>query len=562
MATFAGYLFHSPVIAKSGIEITAPHELAPWGGWLASEQISGAKNDTQPIDEPANSKAGLIGDMFGFADWYDRIHVSPLAIDVGSVVSLQETVITVWNAYVTSKTLQSILASNAEGISLIQPGTPPLVYPPLKQNFYTVRVSTDGPATIDAAYAFNFQDSETLITTIVGSRITPWLWRPDWANPMLERLEWLTDTKTAYDGTEQRIQLREYPRRAFEFSILVSGRARRLLDSAIYGWGAREWALPVWPDGTLLESSLSVGATSIPVDTANRDYHTGGLVMLLSENDLTYEVAEIDTVSASSISLARPLTLAWPAGDTIVYPVRAARLKSRHGFKRFDFDSLYGTVQMEVNDSNAWPEESGGTTYRGYPVLGEKPNWIEDIDQEFIRKLAELDFATGDRAYRDESDAPEIIQSHRWLIDGRAALGAFRSWLYSRAGKFGAIWVPTWSDDIKIVATVGPTATQIDIENIDYTKRIAAGVARNDLRIEMIDGSIYFARIIGAAEVSTAIERLTIEAAIGVEIVPANVRVVSYLALMRLDSDGVELAWFTGDIAECAHPMRAIKHDV
>ena len=556
-----GQLLISPEILKSGNVLSTVPPSAPWSGSLPSNlSAAGAETDTQPVDEPAETRGGTEQRMFGFLDYYERIHISSRSFDVGNLVSLQAQQFKVWNAYLVPKTLTSIDQTNNEGINLLQPSPAPLVYLPLKENTYTLQISTEGPATIDANYQFNFTDANDPTISVFGNRITAWTWLPDWSNPMLERLEWATDVMTAYDGTEQRIQLRGSPRRTFEFSFSASGQQRRRLDAAIYDWGARVWAVPVWPDGERLSTTRTAGSLTIPVTTANRDYHAGGLVMLLNE-DGGYEVTEIDTISSTTLTLLRPLNNTWLAGSCMVYPVRSARLPQSHGFSRFTGDFAYGRVRMDAVDINEWPT-ANETLYRSYPPLTEKPNWTRDIDLTFERKLATLDFGTGERVVVDESDEPNIVSDFGWFLESRPRIAAFRSWLYSRAGKFRAFWVPSWIDDITVVSIIGAQASSIEVEHFNYTRHLVGSLHRKDIRIELKSGAVFYRRITGSEEVSATVERLSIDSALGQQVLPSDVALVSFMTLSRLDSDGVEINYFTGDSAQAAHPIRAIGHAI
>jgi hypothetical protein len=555
-----GYLTPSPEYVKHGsVAITTARTLAPWAGHMVSTSQAGSRTDTQPVTEPAEARVGHNQPMFGFADWYNRIHLSKYAVDVGSVVNPLTENVVVWNAWLVPRTLLAVTPSNADGIDLTQPGATPFGFEPLRERTYAFYIDTEGPAVIDASYLFDF-DVVNLTLPITGQRIVAWVWRPDWSQTLIERLEWKTDVLTAYDGTEQRIKLREYPRRTFEFAFAATGRQRRRLDSMLYGWGARQWALPIWPDGEQLSAQVAIGATQVMCTTATRDYYVGGLMIFLGD-DGSYEAVEIDEVQADRLILARATEKLWPALTTMIFPARLARLPATHGFSRFTHDAVYGPVRMEVDENSAWTAASE-TTYRGRPVLTEKPNWIEDISVEYLRKLASLDYGTGPAVYHDESGVPEIRQTHRWFLDGRAEIAAFRAWLYARAGKYGALWVPTWADDMILADTIGAAATTVDIENIDYHQRIDAGENRQDIRIELRSGAVHYRRITAAQHISDQVERLTIDSALGVQVTPADVVAISYMALCRLDTDGVEISYFSGETAEAAHSVRAIGHDV
>lgn len=553
-----GYLTPSPEYIKGGqVSITTERAVPPWAGYLGAAPLAGARTDTQPVNEPGIAKIGSDQPMFGMADWYNRIHFTPQAVDVGDIVGDTQQDVVVWNAYLSARTLQAIIPSGNTGITLSTPGSVPFVFEPLRERTYGLLIDIDGPAVIDAAYLFDF-DVVNMVLNVDGRRIVAWTWRPDWSQPMIERLEWMTNVLTAYDGTEQRIKLRGYPRRAFEFSFSAQGKQRRRLDSALYGWGTQNWALPIWPDGTQLTADVAIGANEIMVSTATRDYTAGGLAMLLSDDGSAHEAVSINSVLSDRITLVRPTVGAWPAAQTMLYPARIARLPAEHGVSRFTSDIVFGKARFEVSDNCDWPAASE-TTYLGMPVMTDKPNWIEDINSDFVRKLAVLDFGNGVRAFHDESGTPEILQTHRWLLSGRTALGNFRSWLYSRAGKYTAAWVPSWSDDIVLASMIGSASVLMNIEHIDYVRRINTGVHRKDIRIQLASGAVHYRRITAAIEIDANTERLTIDSALGVDVQPSDVVSISFMALCRMDADGVEISWFTGDAAEAAHPMRGIK---
>lgn len=555
-----GYLFPGPQIARFGAwSVTSPQPLPPWKGNLPTVPRFAPATNTQPIDELDEPRSGQVIQAFGFGHWYERAHLFPRQIALGNLVSTQTRQIKVWNAYTTAKTLDSVLGANTTGLTLSEPGATPLQYAPLQERDYVLQISTEGAADVDASYAFAF-GAEVLTLEVTGSRVIAWTFRPNWSEPVVERLQWATDVLTSYDGTEQRIRLRQYPRRTFEFAFAVDGAQRRKMETALYGWGARAWALPVWHDGQALTSTALAGAQSLTIDTTNRDYRVGGLLMLLAE-DGTSEVHEIEGIAGSTVTIPGALAQTWPAGYGQVFPARLARLPESLAFSRFTYDMAYGRARFETTDASDWTPAVAATTYLGYPVMTEPPNWVEDVGVEFQRKLQTLDYG-GARRYLDESGVPSILQTHRWMMSTKAELAAYRAWLYARAGRLNAVWVPTWSDDIQVAATVGAQATAIDIEDMGYASQIDAGIHRRDIRVEMNDGTIYYRRISGGEKVGIGVERIAINTAFGITYQAGDFKKISFMSLCRLDSDGAEIAYFTGEAAEAANTMRAAGHAV
>lgn len=525
---------------------------------MASLPLLGATANTQPVDENKLARTGQHGPGFGFLDWYNRIHITPALVALGNVVSAQSRTLRVFNAYFVPRTLTAIAPENDDGITLTEPAATPITLEPFQEIAYSFSVSTEGPPTIDATYAFSFDvGSRTVVVT--GQRITAWPWAADWSRPVTERLEWLTDVLRTADGSEQAIQLREWPRRTFEFAFGVDGAQRRTLEATLYGWGARVWALPVWTDGEDLQSQIAAGASSVLSDTDTRDYHASGLIIFLAESG-KFEVAEVATVNPTGIDLKHPVQSTWPAG-TRIYPARTARLQDKQLISRFTGAVGYGVARFQCIEP-APGEAATETLYRGYPVMLQPTEWSQDPTSDYQRTLSELDGLTGGSIVDDETELPDIVTSYRFAMDGRAAIMAHRDFLFARAGRARRMWVPTFTPDIVPVANVGVSATNIDIERTEYTRFVGADVHRRDLRIELNVGTVLYRRIVGSSIIDDATERLTIDSALGVLVHPSDVSMVSYMALCRMESDAIELSWWSGQFAETQAAFRAIRNDV
>lgn len=528
---------------------------------LAAMSASNASANTVEGHAPAvNAFAGTRQGMFG-RDFYDRIHFSSIAVSLGNLVGSQERTLTIWNAYRRARVLYSLNLIDGEGITLSGQADPPLAFAPLQERTYTLSVSTNGPPVINATIEFQFDGGETVSVSVTGTRITAWTWPPDWQAGMIERLLWRTDVLQAYRGEEQRRALRLGPRQEIEFTVAPHGAERRHLEAALWNWGARIWAVPLWYDGQDLAATLPVGSTSIPLDPDLRDFQPGTLALLLGDSSRSYEVVEVASLTGSSIELARPTESAWPAG-TRVYPARPARIDGNASLPRFTGTAASARLRFEMADPATWAADAGAATHRGFPVLELRPNWVEEPDMVMERKVTVIDANTGPVVVDDEAQMPLTTQRLRWLFDGRAEIDAWRKRLFAMRGRHASMWVPTWSEDLVPVATLASSGTQIDVSWCAYTQYQAVQINRRDLRIELANGQVFYRRVTGSVELDANTERLSIDAALGVTVTADEFALVSFMALGRFDSDSHELAWWTGDHVEAAATLRTFRRDV
>lgn len=499
-------------------------------------------------------------------DFYHRIHINPVVLDLGNLVSEQERRVTVWNAFLTPQTLIDTPMEGGEGIEITAPGTLPLVFRPLQEREWILQISTDGPAIVGAVWTFQFSGLDAQVVTITGDRIVPWSFAPDWTDGILERLSWRTDVMSSPTRAEQRRALRLSPTRSFEVRSLLEGSERSNFDLAVYSWGGRTWAMPVWPDIVWLPTAVPLGSTAIACDTAGRDFAAGGLALLRAsgvEETRRYEVVEVDTVGPAGLSLARPSLAAWPRGSRL-YPLRLAELTQQPQVRRMTDTTVEARYRFEVVEPTDWPAVMPATTYRGWPVLEQAPEESEELSVEWERSQLVLENPTGFGRRTDTAATPATLQQHRWLLGGREAQGAYRSLLYALQGRLKSMWVPTFSSDLVATAVIGAASTTIDIANVDYARFGAKRVGRRDIRIELHDGTAFHRRIDAAAVVDFDTERLAVDVPLGVEVTPGRIRRISFLALCRLNVDTVEIQHSTDadGTAKSAATFRSIRDDV
>jgi hypothetical protein len=528
--------------------------------WESSTSLAGMASRTQPVTELAQSRIGSRLDNFGELDWYNRIHIEPLAIDLGNIISTQQRTIKVWNAFFVAHTLNDVVPFNDAGLVLSEPYPTPIIFAPLLQLNYLLNVSTEGPATVDATYTFDW-DIEDFTVTVIGVRIVGWPFDANWINPVLERLEWNTNIIPAYDKSEQRRQIREFPRWEWEFTFDVKDQSRRLFENLLYGWGARIWALPIWTDAALLTEDLLAGATLIELEqTAGRDYHVGGIGLILSK-DGSFESFEISVVNATSIELQSGLASSWPAGSK-VFPARTARLidprASGHEHRNYARGSARFRSTEEIE--RAALEET--TTYRGAPVMTVEANWREALEIDYTRAIDIFDPGYGRDSQTDEARLALPVHSFLWTMLSRADVDYFRAWLYARRGRARGVWIPTWSDDLVIVDTVGDTQQNINVEACGLTYYAKADVHRRDVRIQLRDGTVFYRRVSAPVVVDAHTERLTLDTSLGQTLEPEDFERLSWMHYVRLDSDSIELSWDSPDAAEAKLVMKGPRNDI
>lgn len=544
------------VLDELGEMVWPPVPSRPSSGGLSS--LSYLEEDKLLVEQSENSFSGAVVANTLFQDVYETIHMLPSEIDLGNMLSSQERTVEVWNAYLTSQLLSSITTVGDDGLTLTEPQAAPTTFTPLESRVYTLNISTIGPSVINADYAFNFPNDAAKLN-VTGRRVLAFPFPPNFSQALIEHLSWKTDVLSHYDGSEQRIKQRQVARMGYEYRLTALGINAQRLKAILWGWQARVFAVPVWTDEGVLQSSVNVDDLVLNINTDDLDYHAGGFVVLLSDT-YTLEVVEIESLTATTITLASGLGSAWSAG-TKVYPARLARIASDLEFKN-TLQGVDGVVSFDVVDSTNAPAVDFSLTYRGLPVLDRVPNKADGVSTAFKRDMEILDNMTGVVTYDDRSDFANTLQDYHWIEKGRANITLLKQWLYARAGRLTPFWVSSWTNDIELARIVADSDLVIDITYIGYASHLSQGVGRRDIKIELNDGTVFYRRITGSVDNGDQTETLSIDAALGQTVSPVDISIISFMQLHRLDSDTIEIAWRQTDLAECSHLVRGLNYDI
>ncbi|WFC43260.1 hypothetical protein [Pseudoxanthomonas sp. SE1] len=384
-----------------------------------------------------------------------------------------------------------------------------------------------------------------------------------WAFPvggeMAEQLEWETDALSAETGPDQTRRLRAFPRVLLRFEGLEAGEARRWLESMLWHHGGGRWYVPLPNDAARTTADAVMGAEALEAPTAHARYAEGGYALLQGEGVRDIEVVQVASAVGDTIGLAEPTERAWPTGTRIT-PVRLGRLTGAVGLGRFTADAtgLY-QVQFRLDEPLDGEADFGDAVYRGYPVLEWRPVWTADPTWSPEHALVAFDEGVAPPAVADLVGQARDRQVLQFALTDADEVVAFRALLYALGGRWAPIWVPTWAQDLRVVASVANGATTLDVEG-PLPSAFPLASNRRDLRIELVDGSVLYRRITAAVAHTPTVDRLTLDAPIATGFTASAVALVSYLVLSRQDADINVLRHFDWQTVQCELTFRGEVH--
>lgn len=533
-------------LQSSNLGIARAHNFTGDASALIPTSLGGGLVNTQPIDEPKTPVGGQVakglGDLF-----YNRIIIEPPVVDAGNMISAQTFVVNVFNAYFTSQPLSSFNESGAEGIDVAQPYAAPFTVRPLQNLQYTLTVGLEGPFAVNAVYTLVIGGVSYTIT-VSGFRLVLFPFPPDWANGVFESLEWRTNILRAFSGAEQRRQLRALPRVELSFDALFNRDSARRLDNLMWGWQNRSFGIPFWPDKTYTTGTIAPASYTIPVVTTGRSFRVDTLVVLYL-TEAIYEVAEIEAVTPTSLTVKSAIAGFWDVGS-LVMPAFVGHLPSSVSMRRVTDTTLTGSVTFLGDPrTNAGYLTTGAATatLNSVEVITKRPNWSSEMNWDYQFEFGTVDYG-GMLNWTGTETTPRIMRQMRWLFSNRNEVNDFRALLSRLRGMAKAAYIPSWNDDMSILATVAASDQTMQVSDFGFERFVGSTVARNGLMIRLRNGSVFYRQITGVSSLSGN-TYISFAGALGVNVQPADVVAIHVMSKFRLASDRVDIKWETNTVA-------------
>lgn len=518
-----------------------------------------AKTAVGPVAVAHWSVAGLKSPSYRDV-LYGHIHVFPSMLALGNLLDSQLRKVEVWNARDDAQALSAIAALNPDGTVVSGTAMPPVTFGTMESRYYDVSISVLGAAALNAVFTWQFVAEQPTLT-VTAARVIAMTFSPDWSEPPEEQLAWKTDVIRAYEGQEQRIKLLGKPRRNLAFSYLLEDANQGArFQSKVWGWQQRTFAVPVWMDQAWLAADLVVGALAIPYATGYRDISIDQPVMLWLDH-AAWEIVEVASFTAATLTLKRSTRATWPAGTRVV-PLRFGHMPKALDLGRAN--SVMAGVRVEwsldpaVGITANRISPSGLAVYQTYEVLTEEPDWSLDLGEGAERDMDLVDFETGLVTYDAHTTAPEFSRPFHWVIQGRDAIARFLGFLDGHSGRLVPFWLPTNARDLEQTQDAGATDTSIQIKDVHYSTYLAQHLNRRDVAFFPAIGPPILRRIAASAAGAAGFEWITLDQSFGQVRKAADWRCISYLAFVRLDQDSLRLVWETDDLLRASFRVKEI----
>jgi hypothetical protein len=432
-----------------------------------------------------------------------------------------------------------------------------------------------------------YKSNSPALTTIDGQAIEVFPFWPNYRRDFIERWEWKTDILTAYAGNEQRIQLRQHPRRSFEYEIFAQKVDRAAVENILWRSPLSIFAVPDWNNGIRLTAamipaplpssvlrhgsfgmttsggvvqspgtSIRIGGTTLTTGSTTRSMFIAGGYVIAFMSPTEFELHELVSITDTTITTKYPFTGRTPA---MLYPALLGRLNLQQSLNRVTshFTSAIVTFNLLVSESvySGWP--STFPVYRDIPVMEVDFNWEQGVvlDTEFKAQL--IDMQTNDPQRFIESQVPLSTHQAHWFLNGGPAIVKFLKYLHGFAGRLGEFWAPTYTADAFPISVSG---NNLEIQESGYANFVKLNSSRAHIRVVKTNGEILYRKILKAVLYKRTTELLVLDTPLG--ITASEIKLISFMSLARFDQDRIELAYKGPGFATAQISIRTLIHDL
>lgn len=485
--------------------------------------------------------AGSLARHFVY-DYYYRIWVFP-----GTLIAQNPQFDTpipfyLWNAYPQpyTNTLDTVIGTDADGL-LIE-GDTPAGFDALEYRQMGIVITPDAPGSVDASFSFDFAEGIGYFRFIASI-----------ANVLALQFEdgirvehgWLTDVLQRYNGSEQRLALRERPRRTFAGEIVITSDAeRKYLYDEIYKTATGLIVIPQYHHQTPLRAPVVIGDNTIYCNTKRADLRVGGYVLLLKRNGAQI-LSKVSAIYADHVVVEAAHSEAVQVAGTKVMSAVTTRLPDMSGLsmRAKDGNASLQFAEFIAPETLTHPFSTATLeTHLGVPVLTRRP-LADDAAEKFSTGLETIDNETGRPARFTGWDQKYVQGDRSYLINTQFVPDDLDYWftfLEHCRGQQRAFFASTWREDLYPSGNEF-TANSLEVIGTEYSQLYHGTDTYANLELVTSVGTFW----VTAATATTVGSgtRLEFTTPIPVDVSTATIERVSYLMRLRLGSDKVQILY-------------------
>lgn len=399
-----------------------------------------------------------------------------------------------------------------------------------------------------------------------------------------EKFEYLTDIITSYDGHEQRIKVRQYPRHflTYDYPAMDSLQAQwlrgmgRIRQTDVY-------YIPMWHEGAYLSDDFVAGRALYIDKDYIYNFKDCEWIEIFFGDDPNQEgniVRKVQTYLDGIIALKQTILKRLYKENTWIFPLKPCSIQPVNGLNyiysngtdvAMNFEDVLMSTNIQIPNKylveyetypqmNRWklPE-----TIDGVQVFRLSPTWVDDSDVSLSIDKAtnRLDNDSGIFKYDMKNNKSYDLHSYKYNLINIQQIHNMKKFFDRVSGRYKSFWCPTWANDIKIKGDVSATDNfiytdwnKISQYYVNNARKKKLVIFTKDWQSYILDILTYTTDVVSGKEVG----KIILNDVIGTDIPRNNILMASYMNLVRLDSDEIQFNYETNVVANTTLTMKEV----
>lgn len=383
---------------------------------------------------------------------------------------------------------------------------------------------------------------------------TVWTPRANWGPGIEETFAFETEITTSFNGREQRISLRERPRRSLQLAHTIGKEGTQAYDSLVRNFQNRSLLVPQWHLAQTLQLPAPRGTRTLTLTEDVPDGVEWGAYLVLSHGAETVRV-RVETTDGNTVELVQALSLDWPSGANLVPTYRGlmnsdlsvARRTSAVTEASVTFDMLPQEDNRRLPVAPAAQTFTVGTDTR--EVILTRQNWASSVQVRDTWGYDTVAYADGPVVATDrESYGHRQLQAY-WSFSTKTAAEQFLGLVHRLQGRRVAAWLPSGMLDFEPVQDIEANSQLVVRAHVADYERLKSDPA-TAIALRTISGVTYCARVTQVSEPLNNVLVLTLDRSWPQPIGADQVAMICQMYRVRMASDEVTLRWVTDRVSE------------
>ena len=406
-------------------------------------------------------------------------------------------------------------------------------------------------------------------------------------NHITEKISFLTQIHTAWDGTEQRQALRQFPRMycSYDYSAMNLEQSQ-LLRMALYHNQSTMIRFPLWQCAFGLGEKLYNRTTAITIPNEMIwCFRNISMVMIWCNDEIGGLVYTIEYLTSfGEMGIDAPLDRDYEANSFSIIPVFYGVFEINGTYTTHHNEIMETTYNLErIRDQNLkymFPEETHGIDhdedfadssvfrfglpeyYNDMEVWRYEPDWVEPADGNYEKNTNRLDNDTGVFRFDVKSYDPIENVEYVYTCMTRATINNIQRFFFRHKGAWKSFYAPTWTSDIELAEDADAGTMVLYTKNIWYWKYYQKSTIRKKAIVFFRDNTYAFLDIAGYTINDDGDKGLIyLETECDRDLIKSEILMISFWVRYRFESDDMDIDYETNSVARIALTLKEVQNE-